>query len=256
MEREPTTWIKLDRNIKEWRWVHDPIVLAIWVQLLIRANYKDVPVGNDFVHRGEVYLSQELLAAEIGITKKQLRTGLEKLKCSGEIRAQRRIGKTVVISIPCYDKYQGEGQQNGNERASERATTEPNQPIEKSTTERISADKEKEKESTKEKEKEKEYIKYSLSLSLSHKPYHTPTLDEIREYERASGLGKDPDAFYKHYEKEGWKANGKKIYSWHRLYQNWQEPEKPVAKDRPKRITDSDGIIYELVNGSYEKVRG
>lgn len=256
MEREPTTWIKLDRNIREWRWIHDPIVLAIWVQLLLRANYKDVPVGNDFVHRGEVYLSQELLAAEIGITKKQLRTGLEKLKCSGEIRAQRRIGKTVVISIPCYDKYQGEGQQNGNERASERATTEPNQPIEKSTIERISADKEKEKESNKEKEKEKEYIKYSLSLSLSHKPYHTPTLDEVREYERASELGKDPDAFYKHYEAEGWKANGKKIYSWQRLYQNWQEPEKSVTKGRPKRITDSDGITYELVNGTYEKVRG
>ena len=256
MEREPTTWIKLDRNIKEWRWIHNPITLAVWVQLLVKANYKDVFIGNDVVKRGEVYLSKDLLAADIGITKKQLRTALSNLLLTGEIRATKKIGKVVVISIVNYDKYQGEGQQNGNERASERATTEPNQPIEKSTAESIPADKEKEKESTKEKEKEKEYIKYSLSLSLSHKPYHTPTLDEVREYERVSELGKDPDAFYKHYEEEGWKANGKKIYSWQRLYQNWQEPEKSVAKGRPKRITDSDGITYELVNGTYEKVRG
>ena len=231
MEREPTTWIKLDRNIKEWRWIHNPITLAVWVQLLVKANYKDVFIGDDVVKRGEVYLSKDLLAADIGVTKKQLRTALSNLLLTGEIRATKKIGKVVVISIPNYDKYQGEGQQNGNERASERATK--GQHIKKDKKD-----------------------KNTLSLTPSHKPYHIPSVEEVREYERESGLGKDPDAFYKHYEKEGWKANGKKIYSWQRLYQNWQEPEKPVAKDRPKRITDSDGIIYELVNGSYEKVRG
>ena len=231
MEREPTTWIKLDRNIKEWRWIHNPTTLAVWVHLLVKANYKDVFIGNDVVKRGEVYLAKDLLAADIGVTKKQLRTALSNLLLTGEIRATKKIGKVVVISIPNYDKYQGEGQQNGNERASERATK--GQHIKKDKKD-----------------------KNTLSLTPSHKPYHIPSVEEVREYERESGLGKNPDAFYKHYEKEGWKANGKKIYSWHRLYQNWQEPEKPVAKDRPKRITDNDGIIYELVNGSYEKVRG
>lgn len=255
MMREPETWIKINRNILDWRWVRSPVTLSVWMHLLLKANYKDTEIGKDVVRRGEVYLAQDLLANDIGITKKQLRTALEHLKETGEIRATRKIGKVVVISIPNYDRYQGEGQQKGNMRASERATTEPTQPIEKSTTESILADKEKEKESNKEKEKEKEYIKYSLSLSLSHKPYHTPTLDEIREYERANGFGKDPDAFYKHYEAEGWKANGKKIYSWQRLYQNWQEPEKPVQKERIKRFTDSDGVTYEWVNGTYEKVR-
>ncbi len=226
---EKTTWIKLDRNITEWRWIHNPITLAVWIQLLVKANYKDVYIGNDVVKRGEVYLSKDLLAADIGVTKKQLRTALSNLSLTGEIRATKKIGKVVVISIVNYDKYQGEGQRNGNERASERATKGQH----------IKKDKN---------------IKEPLSLTLSPKPYHVPTLQEVEEYERASGLGKNPEGFYMHYKSEGWKANGKKIYNWVCLYDNWQEPERKKS-DRAERFTDADGITYRLVNGNYEVER-
>ena len=115
--REQTGWIKLNRNITEWRWVRSPITLAVWVHLLVRANYKDVQIGKDTVYRGEVYLAQEILANEIGITRKQLRTALQHLQETGEIRAKRKIGKVVVISIPNYDAYQSEGPRKGHERA-------------------------------------------------------------------------------------------------------------------------------------------
>lgn len=230
MEREPTGWIKIDRNLLDWRWARHPITFLVWMHLLLRANYKDVDVGNDVVKRGEVYVPQDLLASDIGITKKQLRTAIKNLKDTGEIRASKKIGKVVVISIPNYDKYQGEGQRKGNERASER--TSKGQHIKKDKN-----------------------IKNTLSLTLSHKPYAIPTIEEVREYERTSGLGKDPDLFYKHYSAEGWKAQGKKIYSWQRLYDNWQMPEIKLVQNRPKRFTDADGITYEWVNGNYEKVR-
>lgn len=230
MEREPTGWIKIDRNILEWRWYSYPTTFMVWIHLLLKANYKDVEIGKDVVRRGEVYVAQELLAKDIGVTKKQLRIALENLKETGEIRATRKIGKVLVISIPNYDKYQGEGQRKGNERATERALK--GQHI----------------------KKDKNIKNNSLSHSLSYKPYHKPTVDEVREYERTSGQGKDPEEFFRHYSAEGWKANGKRIYSWQKLYDQWQPPEKTVT-DRPKRFTDSDGITYELVNGSYEKVR-
>ena len=115
--REQTGWIKLNRNITEWRWFRNPITLAVWVHLLVRANYKDVQIGHDTVQRGEVYLTQDMLATEIGITRKQLRTALEHLSETGEIRATKKIGKVVVISIPNYDAYQSEGPRKGHERA-------------------------------------------------------------------------------------------------------------------------------------------
>ena len=172
------------------------------------------------------------MAADIGITKKQLRTALSNLLLTGEIRATKKIGKVVVISIVNYDKYQGEGQQKGNERASERATK--GQHIKK--------------------EKKDKNI---LSLTPSHKPYHIPTIEEVREHERASGLGKDPEEFFKYYSAQGWKASGKKIYSWQKLYANWQPPEKveKVEPDHPRYI-DEDGYVFEWdkENKRYEVV--
>ena len=105
------------------------------------------------------------------------------------------------------------------------------------------------------KEYKNKRIKEPLSLSPSPKPYQIPTLEEVEEYERESGLGKDPEVFYRNYSSADWKANGKKIYNWQRLYDAWEAPALRVVRDRPERITDADGITYELVNGNYEKVR-
>lgn len=223
-------WIKIDRNLLEWRWVRHPITLAVWIHLLLRANYKDVEIGTDVVRRGEVYIAQDLLATDIGITKKQLRTALEHLKETGEIRAQRRIGKTLVISIPNYDKYQGEGQRNGSERATKG--------------QHIKKDK-----------KDKNIL--SPPLPPSSKPYTIPTIEEVREYERSTSSGKDPDLFYKHYSRLEWKANNKPIYNWRKLYDIWEAPPQvlQLVQDRPKTFTDEDGITYEWVDGSYERVR-
>ena len=231
MEREPTTWIKLDRNILEWGWYKDPNTKAVFLHLLLSANVEDRVFKGETIHRGELATSIGNIAESVGITYDQARTALKHLKSTTEITTKTKP-RHIVITVVNYNKYQGRPKQ-----IPSKSQANPKQ---------IPTTKE---------YKNKEY-KNTLSLTPSHKPYHIPSVEEVREYERESGLGKDPDAFYKHYEKEGWKANGKKIYSWQRLYQNWQEPEKPVAKDRPKRITDSDGIIYELVNGSYEKVRG
>ena len=79
-------------------------------------------------------------------------------------------------------------------------------------------------------------------------------MEEVEEYERESGLGKDAEEFHRYYTAEGWKANGKRVYNWVGLYNNWEEPEK--RKDnRPTQFKDSDGIVYQLVNGEYERVR-
>lgn len=239
--RDPTTWIKLDRNITGWRWIHDPIVLAIWVQLLIRANYKDVPIGDDIVRRGEVYISKEILASEIGITIKQLRTGLRKLEQTGEIRATKKIGKIVVISILCYDRYQGEGQRKGSERA-EKGQHIKNIKNNKNIYHSFSIDR---------------YL-YIDKENERPKPYTIPTKEEIDAYAKANGIDEEKSsAFFTHYNNTGWKSfNGDGIYDWRAALLSFNPPEKKRSKtERPKRFTDSDGYTYELVNGKYEKVR-
>ena len=228
MEREPTTWIKLDRNILDWRWYTDVNTKGVFLHLLLTANIEDKDFRNETIHRGECVVSIGKLAKTIGISYSQARTALEHLKETKEIASKQRP-KYLVISILNYDKYQANDKQNTSKSQANRK--------------QIATSKE-----------YKNIKNNSLSHSLSYKPYHKPTVDEVREYERTSGQGKDPEEFFRHYSAEGWKANGKRIYSWQKLYDQWQPPEKTVT-DRPKRFTDSDGITYELVNGSYEKVR-
>lgn len=227
--REPTTWIKLDRNLKDWQWVSDANTLSVFINLLIRVNNEDKSFKGVTVKRGEVVITQDELADVTGLTRQKVRRALDNLISTKDITKSQH-GRITVISIPRYSAYQ-----------QRQPNTQPRNNHETTTTKEY---------------KNNKNIYNTLSLSSpSHKPYHIPTIDEVREYERTSGLGKDPDMFYKHYQAEGWKANGKKVYSWERLYDNWKMPEIKLVQNRPKRFTDADGITYEWINGNYEKVR-
>ena len=223
-------WIKLNRKILDWGWYKDVNTKAIFLHLLLTANTEDKEFKGEVIHRGEVATSIGNLAKSVGITYDQARTALSHLKQTTEITS-KQMPKYLVISITNYERYQ--------DRPKQIPSKSQANPKQIPTTKEY---------------KNKEY-KNTLSLSSPSQPYHIPTIDEVREYERASGLGKDPDMFYKHYSSEGWKAQGKKIYSWQRLYDQWQIPEIKLVQSRPKRFTDADGITYEWVNGSYEKVR-
>ena len=105
--RDPTTWIKLDRNITEWRWYKDRVTFSVWVHLLLMANIEDREVGKRIVPRGTVVTNYELLASTLKLTYEQVRRAVENLKQTDEITISRH-GKFVDISIVCYDRYQGE----------------------------------------------------------------------------------------------------------------------------------------------------
>ena len=59
-------FIKLDRKFKDWKWKHNPNMVAVWVHLLLEANYKDnvwndvsVPVGSLVTSVKQDYLSNK-----------------------------------------------------------------------------------------------------------------------------------------------------------------------------------------------------
>lgn len=222
MAREPTTWIKLDRNIVNWRWFQNANTFRVWIYLLLTAEIKDREVGTGILPRGSVLTNYERLADILGMTYAQVRRAIENLKSTGELTTYQR-GKFVEISILRYNEYQGESATKTQPKRNQNATDHY---------------------------KNIKNIKNTLSLSLSQttsqKPYHKPTLDEVREYERTSGLGKNADLFYEHYTKEGWKAQGKRIYSWQKLYDTWLEPEREEKKViAHPRYTDDDGYTFE-----------
>ena len=107
MAREPTTWIKLNRNILEWRWYWDETTFRVWIHLLLTAEITDREIGTKILPRGSVLTNYERLAKELGLTYDQVRRAVENLKQTEEITISRH-GKFVEISIVRYDDYQGE----------------------------------------------------------------------------------------------------------------------------------------------------
>lgn len=105
-------WIKIDRNLLKWRWFTDGPTLIVWIYLLLQANYEERDFKTLTIRRGELVRSQAQIAADTGLSLKSVRTALEHLEATGEV-ARRRHGKNVVISIPNYDRYQDNRQDNG-----------------------------------------------------------------------------------------------------------------------------------------------
>lgn len=119
-------YIKLAYSLLDWEWYDDANTMRVFIHLLLTANRKDKPYHGDVIHRGEVLAATDFLAKELKLSIKNVRTALSHLTNTGEV-AIRKIGKTSVIRVLNYDKYQSggnesatKGQRDGNESATRR----------------------------------------------------------------------------------------------------------------------------------------
>ena len=97
--------IKLHRALTEWGWYKDLPTCKLWLHVLLRANYKACEWQGIEIPRGAFATSYAALSAESGLTVKQVRTALDKLKSTGEITVKTNRHYTIV-TVAKYDEYQ------------------------------------------------------------------------------------------------------------------------------------------------------
>ena len=110
------SFIKLDRRIMKWGWYRDTNTLAVWLHLLLSANFKRSEYMGVDVDAGQVVTTLEGLSEETGLSVKQVRRAIEKLEKTGEI-VKKRQSHFTLITILKWAKYQCEGNQMGIDRA-------------------------------------------------------------------------------------------------------------------------------------------
>ncbi|MDE5753903.1 MAG: hypothetical protein K2H89_05110 [Oscillospiraceae bacterium] len=114
---EPSTFIKIDRNIMDWRWYQDGNTLRVFLHLLLKANIKDKDFEKITIHRGEIATSYPSLALALGLSVQNVRTAIGHLKDTGEVTV-KSYAKFSVISIKNYNLYQSSNSQlTGNQQA-------------------------------------------------------------------------------------------------------------------------------------------
>ena len=101
-----STFIKLDRNILQWRWYKDANVFRVFIYLLITAAYKDTEINGITLRRGQCLTTYKELADYHNISFQTIRTAISKLKETGEIAIERRLRK-MLVTLTKYELYQG-----------------------------------------------------------------------------------------------------------------------------------------------------
>lgn len=107
-------WLKLHRSLLSHWVASEPESLAVWIRLLAEANHK--PSKKRFngslidVDRGQTIFGLNAFSDKSGITKAKLRRILSELESDGMISRQI-TNKYSLITITCFEKYQGDDTQ-------------------------------------------------------------------------------------------------------------------------------------------------
>tara|TARA_R110002074_G_scaffold14418_2_gene49780 strand:+ start:1289 stop:1969 length:681 start_codon:yes stop_codon:yes gene_type:complete len=121
-------WIKLHRGMLEWEWYGDISTKTLFLHLLLTANHKPMRWRGMTIERGQKLTSRAKLQRETGLSQKQIRTSLLRLKRTNEL-AIEGAKKGSLITLCEYDTYQGtkqpKGQPKGQEEGQERANEGP-----------------------------------------------------------------------------------------------------------------------------------
>ncbi|AGO48518.1 DnaD-like helicase loader [Cellulophaga phage phi18:3] len=122
-------WVKMHRSILDWEWYDDINVRLVFLHLLVRVNWEDKKWKGETIKRGEIISSYDKLSEEIGISVKQLRNSVSKLKRTNELEVKSNT-KHTVFKVVNYNLHQSEVEQKGEPKASkgqakgkQRATT-------------------------------------------------------------------------------------------------------------------------------------
>lgn len=98
-------FIKLDRKLLKWEWKDDPNTVALWIYILLQANWEDRRWHGQLFERGSFPTSIRKLAKETGLTVRQARTCLEHLISTHEITQESTQSGTKII-VNKWEEYQ------------------------------------------------------------------------------------------------------------------------------------------------------
>lgn len=122
------SYIKLDRKLLKWGWKDDPYMVALWIEILLQANYEEREWHGETYEKGSFPTSINKLASATGLTVRQVRTCLRKLEKSQEvtIKTTKQGTKINVVKWAEYQCSDGESDKQNDKRATNERQTSDN----------------------------------------------------------------------------------------------------------------------------------
>lgn len=98
-------FVKLHRRFCGWGWYKDIAVKAVFLDLLLNANYEPSEFKGHTIKRGDAVFGYASLAERSGVSVQQARTAIKKLQKTGEISVWTNH-QFSVATIVKFDGYQ------------------------------------------------------------------------------------------------------------------------------------------------------
>lgn len=215
---EKSTYIKLDRNMRFWRWFKNPKTVLVWIWLIMNANIEDHDFERETIHRGEIATSRNTISSATGLTENEVRTALNHLKSTGEITSRARP-KYQVITILRYSDYQDvhTGKRTGRAPANHRQATGKSPQSKNGKNEKNG--------------------KHEKEVCV-HTP---PSRVEVEEFCQSQGLTTDVDAFIQYNSAMGWKIGRTKVEDWRPLLMKWVSHDDSASENNQSDELDEFG---------------
>ena len=99
-------YIKLSEKILDWEWFTDGNMVKLWLYLLLKAQqFENTRYRGIELKTGQLVTGRKQIAKETGLSEREVRTCLERLKSTNEI-AIKATNKYSIVTLLKYDYYQ------------------------------------------------------------------------------------------------------------------------------------------------------
>lgn len=123
-------FIKLHRKLVAWGWYQDYVVKDVFLHLLLTANFKDTSWRDITLKEGQLVTGTKKLAEDLGFSRQQVRTALDKLKSTNEITI-KSTNKYSIITVVNWGDYQSSEESLTNTSTKSATNEQPTHPVNK-----------------------------------------------------------------------------------------------------------------------------
>jgi transcriptional antiterminator len=116
-------FIKIHRSLNEWGWKKDPKMVAFWMHILVNANWKDGHFMGHKISAGDIVIGRKALSHETGLSEREIRTCIDKLKMTGEVTS-KTTNRFTILTIVKWEQYQVEREQATSSQSNKRPTSD------------------------------------------------------------------------------------------------------------------------------------
>lgn len=98
-------WIKLHKSLIDWGWYKDANTKAVFIHLLLTANFEPSEYMGEQIERGQVVYGRKELGKNLTLSEREVRTALTHLKATNELTSTT-TSRFSIGTLVNYSKYQ------------------------------------------------------------------------------------------------------------------------------------------------------